>query len=207
MTNGKVERDQTAAYVLSANSPVNSRSFSGCSNSCSDAQPWQLSNRFDARALPLADRHYNRRKIGSPQFVPPGRCIVLLTKQENALWVTSWPFAEYVKHSWAGAWVNSCFRNEAPAEYLSSELIRKAVAATCALWPEIPALGMITFINTEKVRRKRDWGRCYRKAGFRPAGTTVGGLIALKLEPSDMPEPLPAFSTQGLLAFSEACSS
>ena len=65
---------------------------------------WALSHRFDARALPLADRHYNRQKVGSPQFVPPGRCLVLLTEDARALWVTSWPFAEFTKHAWAGAW-------------------------------------------------------------------------------------------------------
>src|SRR5437867_3585067 len=89
---------------------------------------WHLSNRADKRALVLADRHYNRQKPGTPQFVPPGRCLVLLTEMADALWVTSWPFAQYVKHAWAGAWVNSCFRNE--SKELSSELILEAVAAT-----------------------------------------------------------------------------
>ena len=98
---------------------------------------WALSNRFDREALPMADRHYNRRKIGSPQFVPPGRCVVL--RQPQALWVTSWPFAQYVRHAWPGAWVNSLFRNEGAG--LSSELIREAIAATRANWPNIPALG------------------------------------------------------------------
>ena len=69
--------------------------------------PWRLSDRFDPAALPLADAHYNRRKPGSPQFVPPGRCLVLLTEDRSALWVTSWPFAQYVRHAWPGAWVNS----------------------------------------------------------------------------------------------------
>ena len=58
---------------------------------------WRLSHRADARALPIADRHYNRQKVGTPQFVPPGRCLVLLTEDAGALWVTSWPFAEYVR--------------------------------------------------------------------------------------------------------------
>lgn len=89
---------------------------------------WLLSHRADPRALPLADRHYNRQKIGSPQFVPPGRCLVLLTEEADALWVTSWPFEEYTKHAWAGAWVNSLFRSE--ASELSSEMIREAVAVT-----------------------------------------------------------------------------
>lgn len=64
--------------------------------------PWRLSDRADPAALPVADRHYNRQKIGSPQFVPPGRCLVLLTEDRTALWVTSWPFAEYVRHAWGG---------------------------------------------------------------------------------------------------------
>jgi hypothetical protein len=149
---------------------------------------WRLSHRFDSRALPLADRHYNRQKIGSPQFVPPGRCIVLLTPDADALWVTSYPFAEYVKHAWAGAWMNSCFRNE--SSNLSSGLIREAVAATRGIWGDPPPLGMITFVDTTKVRKKRDFGRCYRKAGFKPTGWTKGGLLALQLLPSDMPEPI-----------------
>ena len=41
----------------------------------------------------IAARHYNRQKIGTQQFVPPGRCYVLLAVPGPALWVTSWPFA------------------------------------------------------------------------------------------------------------------
>jgi hypothetical protein len=148
---------------------------------------WRLSHRADKRALPLADRHYNRQKIGSPQFVPPGRCIVLLTADAGALWVTSWPFAEYVRHEWPGAWVNSCFRRESGP--LASELIREAIAVTRYFW-EPPPLGIVTFIDTNKTRRKRDPGRCYRKAGFKVCGQTKGGLVALQMLPGSMPEPI-----------------
>jgi hypothetical protein len=147
---------------------------------------WVLSHRFDKAALPLADRHYNRQKVGSPQFVPPGRCVVLLTKEADALWVSSWPFAQYVRHAWAGAWVCSCFRNE--SGLLSSLLIREAVAITRWVWPEVPAQGFVTFIDTTQVRKKRDWGRCYRRAGWKQCGWTKGGLCALQLLPQDMPE-------------------
>lgn len=150
---------------------------------------WRLSHRADPAAVALADRHYSRQKIGSPQFVPPGRCTVLLTEDARAVWVTSWPFAEYVKHAWAGAWVCSIFRNEGP--HLSSELITQAVAATRWIWPDVPSLGMVTFVDTSKVRRKRDWGRCYRRAGFEHVGYTVGGLIALQLRPNAMPKAEP----------------
>jgi hypothetical protein len=147
---------------------------------------------------PLADRHYNRQKVGAPQFVPPGRCLVLRTPALDAFWITAWPFAEYVKHAWPGAWVCSAFRNEG-AE-LSSLLILDAVAATRARWPDVPALGMITFVDAGKVRRKRDPGRCYLRAGFERVGLTAGGLIALQLLPAGMPPPVEALGTQGVLA-------
>jgi hypothetical protein len=145
---------------------------------------WHLSHRADPAARPLADRHYTRQRPGHPQFVPPGRCLVLLTAGRSALWVTSWPFAEYVRHAWPGAWVCSCFRNESTV--LSSLLIREAVAATRSVWP-VPDLGMITFVEAGKVRSKKDPGYCFLKAGFVPDGTTKGGLLAFRLAPEDMP--------------------
>jgi hypothetical protein len=161
---------------------------------------WHISHRADPLALLVADRHYNRQKPGTPQFVPPGRCLVL--QAEGAVWVTSYPFAEYVKHQWAGAWVNSCFRNERPDLYLSSDLIRQAVAITLTKWA-VPVLGMVSFIDPKKVRHKRDFGRCYRKAGFRHVGETKGGLIAMQLLPEDMPQPEFAIGTQRLFGVEE----
>lgn len=146
---------------------------------------WALSHRFDRAALPLADRHYNRQKVGTPQFVPPGRCLVMRTVCGRAVWVTSWPYAEFTKHAWAGAWVNSMFRNEGAG--LSSELIREAISATISNWPQVPSLGMVTFVDASKVRHKRDPGRCYIKAGFKRVGETNGGLVALQLLADGMP--------------------
>jgi hypothetical protein len=155
---------------------------------------WHLSHRADPRACALADRHYNRQKIGTPQFVPPGRCQEHQAAQADALWVTSWPFAEYVRHAWAGAWVCSLFRNEGAV--LSSELIREAVACTRWHYGEPPALGFITFVDADKTRRKRDPGRCYRKAGWAHVGYTVGGLVALQQLPAAMPEACVPFGAQ-----------
>jgi hypothetical protein len=152
------------------------------------SSPWVISDRADSKAVVIADRHYNRQKPGSRQFVPPGRCVVLWT--EGAVWVTSWPFAKYVQHDWAGAWINSCFRNERPDLYLSSRLITEAVAITRWQWPNVPDLGLISFIDPTKVKRKRDFGRCYLKAGFVHAGNTRGGLIAMQLIPDAMPDPM-----------------
>lgn len=152
---------------------------------------WSLSHRADPHGAALADRHYNRRSVGSPQFVPPGRCVVLV--HALALWVTSWPFAEYTRHAWPGAWVNSTFRNEGAG--LSSELITEACAATRSTWGDPPPEGLITFIDPGKVRPKRDPGRCYRRAGFEVIGATPGGhgrapLIVLALRAEKFPPPI-----------------
>jgi hypothetical protein len=161
---------------------------------------WSLSDRADPEALPLADRHYNRQKPGTPQFVPPGRCLVL--KAHGALWVTSWPFAEYVKHAWAGAFVNSLFRKECDGE--ASEYIRQACAATRGKWPELPEHGMVTFIDPNEVKPRKVRGRLciahsYFEAGFVHVGYTKAGLWAMQLVPAKFPEADRAFSAAPLL--------
>lgn len=150
---------------------------------------WHKSNRCDPKAKVLADRHYNRQTPEAPQFVPPGRCLVLLADNQKAFWVTSWPFAEFTKHEWAGAWICSAFRNEGAG--LSSELITQAEAATHWYFEEVPDQGFVTFVNRDKVRRKRDYGRCYRKAGWVEIGETKGGLLALGHAKDLIPDPRP----------------
>ena len=166
---------------------------------------WHLSNRADPAARELADRHYNRQKIGSPQFVPPGRCLVLYaeTPTGKAFWVTSWPFAEYVRHAWAGAWVCSAFRNEGAG--IASELITEALAATRSFFGEPPEFGMITFVDRKKVQPiivhgEKVWGWTYLKAGFVVAGETKGGLLALSVAPDAMPEAMAPIGFQERLA-------
>lgn len=145
----------------------------------------------------IADRHYNRQHVGAPQFVPPGACFVL-RHDDDAIWTTSWPLAEFVKHAWPGLWVNSLFRNE--SERLSSELIIEAVAHTRARW-EPPVEGIVSFVDASKTRRKRDPGRCYRRAGWTHVGFTKGGLWAFQQKACDMPAPLPVSELQQSLDF------
>jgi hypothetical protein len=155
---------------------------------------WRISWRADPIGRRIADEHYNRQSIGSDQFVPPGRCVVLVIP-EQALWITSWPFPEYVKHAWPGAWVCSAFRNQRPDLHLSSDLITEALMATRFYWSPPPE-GMITFVDTSKTRRKRDPGRCFRRAGFEPVGHTKGGLVALHLAPGCIPDALAPLGAQ-----------
>lgn len=158
---------------------------------------WHLSHRADPRALPLADRHYSRQKPGSPQFVQPSRCLVLVTEPADAVWVTVWPFAEYVRHAWPTAWQCSMFRNE--GDHLSSELILEAVAATRWKYGDPPELGMLTFVAADKIRSTNP-GYCYLKAGFRKAGHAKDGKLALLLAPELMPPPMEPLGQQLALA-------
>lgn len=165
---------------------------------------WQLSHRADSFSRDIADRHYNRQKVGSPQFVPPGRCLVLKAHTETgrAFWVSSWPFAEYVKHAWPGAWVCSAYRNEGAG--IASDLGLEAISAMLAKWPEVPPLGMVTFLDRRKVhpimrRGKPHYGYIWEKMGFRHVGETAGGLMAWQLLPEDMPTPEMANGCQGSL--------
>jgi hypothetical protein len=99
---------------------------------------------------------------------------VLRTADASAVWVTSWPFGEYVQHAWPGAWVNSLFRNE--SKHRASDLIRHAVAHTRANWPDVPELGMVTFVDPDEVKDKQIPGWCYLRAGWSHVGFTAGGL-------------------------------
>lgn len=147
---------------------------------------WHLSWCADPRLAALADRHYSRKTVGSAQFAPPGPKVCLITESGDAGWVT-WctqhPDAEWLRD----AWCCSFFRNEGPA--LSSDLILEAVAATGAAWGEAPAGGMVTMIDAGKVRRKRDPGRCFLRAGFvrLPFVTKDRGLVILHLAPERFP--------------------
>lgn len=154
---------------------------------------WTLSNRFDPRARELADRHYNRQNPDSPQFVPPGKCLVLVIDPAppvgGAFWISHAPDPRFVKHRWPGAWVCTAFRNEGAG--LSSELIREALAATVDAWGPPPPEGMLTFVDAEKTAPKEVPGWCFRRAGFKQDGTSEGGLIALVLAPHRFPAPCP----------------
>jgi hypothetical protein len=112
----------------------------------------------------------------------------MVLKRKGCYWVTSFPFARYVKHEWAGAWVCSAFRRERGP--LASELIKAAVAMTVQYhfdrpsWAvdPLPHLGMVTFVDEDKVREKPDFGRCYLLAGFEVAGRTKkDDLLALRM--------------------------
>lgn len=169
---------------------------------------WRLSHRRDKKALSLADSHYSRQKPGTPQFVAPGKPIVLLTPERNALWVSLYQKPEFTDHAWPGAWVCSLFRNQ--SRVLASDLITEAISITRCQWGEPGEVGMITFIDPRKVAgyfartkhgKKLTWGYCFQQVGFEEDGWTAdNSKLVLRLKPELMPAPSPVIGSQLVLA-------
>lgn len=146
---------------------------------------WVRGHRYTSEAAALADRHYSRRTPGDRQFMGPGRPLVLVTRCGLAVWGA----LEGKDPAGALRWRCSIFRNEGAG--LSSRLIAEATAITFAWWRErygaLPAVRFSTEIDPGKVRRKRDPGRCFRRAGWTVRGWTAGGHGRSRLLVLDAP--------------------
>ena len=118
----------------------------------------------------------------------------MVTPAADALWITSWPLGQYVKHRWPGAWVCSAFRRE-PGAPRASDLIRDALAATRWWFGDPPALGLVTFVDPDEIRSTNP-GYCFLMAGFERDGETVGGLPALRMRREMIPEPIAPIGAQ-----------
>lgn len=131
---------------------------------------WQEVKRCDSRARVLADLHYSRQTHGAREFMPPGATFVLLTADGRAVWGA-------VENRFRGRthWRITIFRNTGGR--LSSFLIRQATRLTRAKW----RLGrgtpgrLRTEVDASKIRRKRDPGRCFLRAGWTVVGKTRRG--------------------------------
>jgi hypothetical protein len=167
---------------------------------------WRLAHKYDREGLRLANRHYSRQRPDSPQFMPPGRTLVLVSQCGRAVWGSLFQDPDFTDHAWPGAWVCSIFRNEGAG--LSSELARDAIAATRAAWGAPPAVGMITFVDDGAVASGLP-GACFLAAGFRYVRArgrrvrTTKGRLVLRLRAEDFPEPAEPIGWQGRL-FGEA---
>jgi len=138
----------------------------------------------DRKARELADRHYPRQRRGARQFMPPGQRMVLLTGDARAVWGV-------VHNVFRGVWRWRCtlFRNEGAG--LSSELIVAATAETYRWWETKyggrPAAPLRTEVDPKAVRRKRDPGRCFLRAGWRLIGPSPShrrrGMLVFEAPP------------------------
>ena len=138
---------------------------------------WQRITKFDPRGAALADRHYSRRKIGSPQFMPPGQTMVLLTLCGHAVfgWWRPHPDAGLKAMNGLDGWTCTIFRNEGAG--LSSELILLAEIELAREY-DIGADGLITYVWDSRVRSSNP-GFCFIKAGWHRAGRSADGRKTL----------------------------
>lgn len=125
---------------------------------------WRKVKRCDVQARLLADRHYSRQTPGAQEFMSNGRTLVLTTDDGLAVWGA----IENKDPAGGHRWRCSIFRNEGPVR--SSELVREGTLRTVEYWRRkyrgLPAVPLTTEIDPGKVRRKRDPGRCFIKAGW-----------------------------------------
>ncbi len=132
---------------------------------------WIVSHKFDRAGAKLADGHYSRRTVGSPQFMPPGETLVLISARLDAVW--GWwrphPRAGIVAMNGLDGWTCTIFRNTGGAR--SSELVLEAesvladrtargeTAGPCG--PD----GLLTYVWPRKIRSTNP-GWCFQLAGW-----------------------------------------
>lgn len=148
------------------------------------ASYWRIIPKFDRDGAALADRHYSRRKVGSPQFMPPGQTMVLLGMMRDAVfgWWRPHPRSGLIAMNGLDGWTCSIFRNE--SGILSSELVLEAETALRATHDCGPD-GMLTYVWDKKVlSHKNGWhnrspGHCFQMAGWIPIGRSKDGKKTL----------------------------
>lgn len=129
-----------------------------------DASPWRVVTKFNAAGARLADRHYTRRTIGSRQFMPPGETLVLLARDETAVFGWHRPHPPIRRMDGLDGWCCSIFRNEgairSSALILAAERLLRELRSHCG--PD----GLFTYVEPGKLRPNRQAGYCFLRAGW-----------------------------------------
>lgn len=136
--------------------------------------------KFDAECAALADRHYSRRKHGSPQFMPPGRTLVLRDSAGACVFAWVWQRPEFRDDHQLG-YNCSIFRNESPR--LSSEIILEAEQLAFAEWG---LHRVFTYVDSRRIRSTNP-GCCFKAAGWELVGRTASGKHLLAKGRDDFP--------------------
>ena len=139
---------------------------------------WRRVGKFDATAVALADEHYSRRKRGSPQFMPPGQTIILLSTDETAVfgWWRPHPRSGLAAMNGRDGWTCTIFRNT--GRHRSSDLILQAELMLASHATDCGPDGMLTYVFDQKVRSPNP-GYCFKAAGWRVLGRSADGKKTL----------------------------
>lgn len=141
---------------------------------------WERVKKFHPPAAELADGHYSRRKIGSPQFMPPGQTIVLWQPGAVFGWWRPHPASGIVALNKLDGWTCTIFRNttnqKSSALLLEAEYLLTEYAENCG-----PS-GLITYVWDKKIRSSNP-GYCYKVAGWRRTGRSADSKKTLLQKP------------------------
>jgi len=138
---------------------------------------WNIVRKFDPVAAKLADGHYSRRKPGSPQFMPPGQTLILLSDDATALfgWWRPHPASGLKSMNGFDGWTCTIFRNT--GAMLSSRLIH-AAENMLLVRHDIGPDGFMTYVWDRKVL-SRNPGYCFQCSGYQVAGGSADGRKTL----------------------------
>jgi hypothetical protein len=131
---------------------------------------WTLVRDGNKKAFELFSRHYTFRKWrvrtgkNGGRFAGPGQTMILLSKDERALFI--WRKELWRRDGQTGICC-SVFRNESDT-MLSSELIKEAVSLAKQRWP---GERLFTFVNGRKIKSSNP-GFCFIMAGWARCGVT-----------------------------------
>lgn len=132
---------------------------------------WMAVGKFTPVGARLADGHYSRRTVGSPQFMPPGQTLVLVTLDERAVfgWWRPHPRSGIVAMNKLDGWTCTIFRNIGAG--LSSDLILAAETELMARYDCGPD-GLLTYAWDRKVASPNP-GYCFKRAGWKAIGRSA----------------------------------
>ena len=146
-----------------------------------DPAEWQRVGKFDPRTAQLADRHYSRRKVGSPQFMPPGQTVILWCELGAVFgWWRPDPSSGIVAKNNLDGWTCTIFRNE--SELRSSDLILSAELALVEHAADCGPDGMLTYVWDAKVASQNP-GYCFKRAGWKRRGRSADDRKTLLAKP------------------------
>jgi hypothetical protein len=144
---------------------------------------WTRVCKGDPSAVALADRHYSRRKVGSPQFMPPGQTLVLVAPGAVFGWWRPHPDSGIVSLNKLDGWTCTIFRNESATR--SSDMILHAEAELARAALGCGPDGMLTYVWDSKIASANP-GYCFKRASWVTAGRSADKRKTLLYKPFEL---------------------
>lgn len=142
-------------------------------NSLFPGEIWIQDRDGEPHGFALARRHYSAKKNKKPKrnrFVGPGERIVLISPNYDALFV----WRKFIDDSGQKGVNCAVFRNEGPMR--ASLMILDAEQWA---WTKWPGERLYTYVDAKELPGSCP-GYCFRRAGWKSAGFTKGGLLILE---------------------------